>query len=58
MPSITGTRLNSSGSSTGLGIELFVASHLKHLFANETYPMSVHLVEEAKFATLVPPQRR
>lgn len=36
---------------------LFVASHLEHLFANETHPVRVHLVEEGKFAALVPPQR-
>lgn len=41
----------------GTELVLFVASHLEHLFADETHPVRVHLVEEGKFAALVPPQR-
>jgi len=44
-----------SGSSTGASIRLFVAPQLEHLFADEAYPVWVHLVEERKFAAFVPP---
>jgi hypothetical protein len=36
-------------------MRLFVAPELEHLFADEAYPVWVHLVEEREFATFVPP---